>query len=75
MGKEIPIGYKPCDAHYIANMLYADYFGSSLKTEEDVLKMACDYMHDPDGYGSKAFYHYLTDIMVKGYVVNWNEML
>ena len=75
IGKTIPNGYKACDAHYLANMFYADYFGSSVKTAEECLVLACDYMADPDGYEGRAFYHYLTDCMVKGHVVNWKEML
>lgn len=75
MGKSLPADFKPCDAHYIANMLYADYFGSSLKTEEDVLKMTCDYMNDPDGYEGRPFYHYLTDVMVKGQPICWKDVI
>lgn len=75
MSKPIPYGYRPCDAQYIANMMYADYFGSSVTSEETILKMACDYMSDPDGYKSKAFYHYVTDLMVKRYVIDWKTMV
>ena len=75
MAPMLPNGYKLCDAHYIANMMYADYFGSGAKTESDVLKLAWDYMADPDGYDTKAFYHFLTDIMVKGHVIDWSEVM
>lgn len=75
MGLSIPMGWRACDAHYLANMAYADYFGSSLPSEELCLKFVHDFMTDPDGYNCKAFFHYTTDIMSLGEFVNWAEML
>lgn len=52
-----------CDAQYVANMIYADYFGSSVKTELQCLQMAADYLDDPDGYEGIAFNRWVADKM------------
>ncbi len=67
-------GYTLCDATYLANMFYADYFSSSIKTEQECLDMAADFMTDIDGYKGRIFHYWLSDIMVEGCVVDWEKM-
>lgn len=75
-GLKIPADVRWCDMHYLANMAYADYFGSSLKTEVDCLQWACDQVNDPDGYSEKAFNHYLADLMkCETCDIPWKEMM
>lgn len=63
MGLKLPEDVRPCDAHYVANMAYADFYGSSLKTEADCLQYAHDYLSDPDGYEGLAFNRWVADMM------------
>lgn len=37
------------DIGYLANMAYADYFGSSIDTEDKCITFANDVVNDPDG--------------------------
>ena len=46
MGKTIKAAHK-YDAHYLANMAYADYMGKSLKEDADCLQWAVDFLDDP----------------------------
>lgn len=61
------------DAHYLANMAYADYFGSTFVDETKCLQFAADYMADPDGYEGRAFNHWLTDAMKKCITIDWDR--
>lgn len=63
------------DATYAANMAYADYFGVSLKTEADCLLHAHAEMSDPDGYPTKIFSRWLSDVMAQNIMVPWDEMI
>lgn len=75
-GMTIPAHARWCDAHYLANMFYADNYGSSAKTETDCLMRAYDFLNDPDGYEGRAFNHYLADLMeCEKCDVPWKEML
>lgn len=76
LGIKHPQDVRWCDLQYLANMAYADYFGSSLKTEADCLQWACDYIYDPDGYDGKAFNHYLADLMECEHCdIPWQEVM
>lgn len=67
------------DAHYLANMAYADYItrDKSVFTEDiQAVKYAHLYLTDPDGKTTKAFTHYLADLMdCEECNVNWAEMI
>lgn len=60
---ELPHGAHWCDMQYVANMMYADYYGSSAKTELQCILMAHDYLSDPDGYEGIAFNRWIADMM------------
>lgn len=74
MGRTIKPAHK-YDAHYLANMAYADYMGKSLKEDADCLQWAVDFMEDPDGYAEKAFNHWLADAMKKCLEVDWRVFI
>lgn len=63
------------DVTYSANMAYADYYGGSIKTEQDVLRYAYDDVSDPDGYPGKVFNRWLSDVMGKKIAVPWSEFI
>lgn len=63
------------DAHYLANMAYADYLGHSVKDETDCLQYAIDTFTDPDGYAEKAFTHWIADAMKKCLHIDWQEFI
>ena len=75
MEKKIPKCFSECDATYIANMLYAKFFGSSIKVETSILEMACDVMHDPNHYEGQTFASWLDKIMFKGCVLEWSMVI
>ena len=75
MGKKIPKCFTEQDATYIANMLYAKFFGSSVKIESVILDMTCDVMHDPNHYKGQVFASWLDNVMFKGCIVDWEKML
>ena len=74
MGKTIKAAHK-YDAHYLANMAYADYMGKSLKEDADCLQWAADFLEDPDGYAEKAFNHWIADAMKKCLDVDWRMFI
>lgn len=74
MGKIIKAAHK-YDAHYLANMAYADYMGRSLKEDADCLQWVADFLEDPDGYNEKAFSHWIVDAMKKCLDVDWRMFI
>lgn len=74
MGKHLDAAHK-YDAHYLANMAYADYYGSSLTSEPDCIQFAIDFIADPDGYAEKAFTHYISDAMTKCISIDWADFI
>lgn len=75
MGLEKPDKYTWGDAAYAANMAYADFYGSSLKTEQDCLKYSHDLMSDVDGYDGMIMNRYLADLMGKEVKMDWSKYL
>lgn len=66
------IGY---DALYILAMAKSDFWGSSLKTEEQLLLFVNDYLNDKDGYKEVAFTRFYADCIAKGIPIIWSDML
>lgn len=64
-----------CDACYVANMAYADFFPEPLKNERDIAIFVKKYIDDPDGYEGVAFSRYLADLKRTGQRVDWEEMI
>lgn len=63
------------DAYYVINMAKADFFGSSITTDQSLAKFVKDYLDDEDGYDGIAFNRYLADCARKGIVINWERMI
>lgn len=63
------------DSVYVANMCKADYFGSSITTEEQVAKYVGDYINDTDGYEGKTFARWCSDMCCMDIDIDWEKML
>lgn len=63
------------DALYLANMVRADYWGSSIEDEEHMAKYIEDVLCDPDGYDGIVFNRFLADCSGKGVVIFWENMI
>lgn len=63
------------DALYVINMAKADFFGSSITTDNALAKFVKDYLDDEDGYDGIAFNRFLADCARKGVVIRWDKMI
>ena len=63
------------DAVYLYNMIKADYYGSSIKDEQQAALHIKDNICDVDGYDSKTFTHFYADCIAKGIPIMWEDML
>ena len=63
------------DAVYLANMCRADFFGSCIRTEDDLALFVGDVLNDPDGYEGMPFTRFYADCIGSGTVILWEEML
>ena len=63
------------NAMYLAAMVKADYWGSSIEDDEHLAKYIEDTLCDVDAAEGQIFARYLADCSVKGCVIHWNEML
>lgn len=63
------------DATYLANMIKADFFGGSIRTEQDLTLHIKEILDDEDGYDGIAFNRWLSDMARKGITIDWEEMI
>ena len=63
------------DLVYLANMVVADRWGSSVKDEDPLALAIRDEMDDPDGYDGMAFSRFLADCNAKGVPIVWEDMI
>ena len=63
------------DALYLASMVKADLWGSSIEDEEHMAKYIEDVICDVDGYDGIVFCRYLADCSAKGIVIHWDMMI
>ena len=63
------------DAAYVRAMLYADCWGSSYTTDQQLALGVKDFLDDPDGTKTKAFDHFVVDCRSKGEPIFWDEMI
>lgn len=63
------------DGVYVANMCMADYFGSSIRTEEGVIKYVRDTLDDPDALEGLTFNRWIADMKWLGIPIPWDEFL
>jgi len=63
------------DAAYLASMVDADFWGSSIEDEEHMARYIKDVLCDVDGYEGIVFSRFLADCGAKGNVIFWDRML
>lgn len=63
------------DAVFVANMAKADYYGSSITNDEVLAKFIKDYIDDPDGYDGLPMTRFFADVIGKGLVIDWEDVL
>ncbi len=63
------------DAAYLASMVDADFWGSSIEDEEHMARYIEDVLCDVDGYEGIVFSRFLADCGAKGNVIFWDRML
>ena len=63
------------DLVYIANMIIADRWDSSVKNEDQLALAIKDEIDDPDGYDGMAFSRFLADCNAKGVPIVWEDMI
>lgn len=63
------------DALYLANMVKADFWGSSIEDEEHLAKYIGDVLCDPDGCEGLVFSRFLADCSCKGVIIFWEQMI
>lgn len=63
------------NALYLAAMVKADYWGSSIEDEEHLAKYIEDTLCDIDASEGQVFSRYLADCSVGGCIIHWNEMI
>ena len=63
------------DCVFVANMCKADYYGSSIINEESMVRFVKDYIDDPDGYEGLPMTRYFADVIGKGVVIDWEDMI
>lgn len=60
---------------YVANMIKADYWRSSVKDEATMALMIKDIIDDPDNEGGNVFRKWLADADANGLLIDWEEIL
>ena len=63
------------NALYLAAMVKADYWGTTIEDDEHLVRFIEDTLCDVDAADGQVFARYLADCSVKGCVIHWNEML
>lgn len=63
------------DAAYVANMCYADFYGSSIEDDAHVCKYIKDVIDDVDAYDGIVFNRWYADMCRKGMPIDWEEMI
>lgn len=63
------------DATYLANMVKADYLGSSILSEDYMAKWIKDTLDDPDGAEGLTFNRWIADMKWLGIPIPWDEFL
>lgn len=67
--------YNVYDPVYIANMCKADYFGTSVRSEADLVQYVKDTVDDPDGYDGMPFTRFYADCIGSGIPIDWKAMM
>lgn len=63
------------NALYLAAMVRADYYGSSIEDEEHLARYIEDTLCDVDAEEGQTFARFLADCSLKGCIIHWDEMI
>ena len=63
------------DYVYVANMAYADFYGSSILNDNQLAKYIKDVIEDEDGYDGLVFNRWYADTCKLGIAIDWEEMI
>lgn len=63
------------DAAYLAAMVKADFWGSSIEDEQHMALYIKDVLRDPDGYTGIVICRFIADCNAKGIPIYWDLML
>lgn len=63
------------DAAYLASMISADFWGSSIEDEEHMIRYIKDVLCDVDGYDELVFCRFIADCSAKGVAIFWDRMI
>lgn len=63
------------NAMYIAAMVKADYWGSSIEDEEHLAKYIEDVLCDVDAEEGQTFARFVADCSLKGIPIYWEQMI
>ena len=63
------------DAVYIANMVKADFFGSSIPDEIHLAKYIKDVCEDSDAYEGMPFTRFYADCIGSGCPIHWQDLI
>lgn len=61
---------------YVCNMAKSDYWGSSIRDEQQLALFVKDFIDDKDFFSTeKPFRYFYTVCMANGIVIEWDDML
>jgi hypothetical protein len=63
------------NAVYVASMVKADYWGSSIEDEEHLAKYVEDVLCDVDAVEGQTFARFVSDCSIKGIPIYWDRMI
>ena len=63
------------DAAYIATMVRADFWGSSIEDEQHLVLYVKDVLCDPDGYEGMPLHRFIADCNALGIVIFFERMI
>ena len=63
------------DCLFVINMAKADFYGTTITDEKHLITFVKDYIDDPDGYEGLPMTRFVADVIGKGIVIDWEEML
>lgn len=63
------------DCLFVINMAKADFYGTTITDEKHLITFVKDYIDDPDGYEGLPMTRFFADVIGKGIVIDWEEML
>lgn len=63
------------DAAYLATMVRADFWGSSIEDEQHLCKYLKNVLDDPDGSGEDVFFCWYMKMVKKGVPIMWEEII